>query len=245
MDDAHVVSMGSLGLGTGSVTNEALAVVTHDLRNPLNIISVGTSLLDDFAQSEEERAEILRTIKRATERMDRLIEDLLTLVRIEGGCVLALKPMRMDIGSLIEEVRDAFAHPARTEGRHLQCRVTESLPAVYADPDRVYQVFANLIGNALKFTPKGGSVAVDAEMGRHDVRCSVSDTGPGMTKDELERVFDPFWQAEKKARLGFGLGLKIAKCIVEAHGGAMQVASTPGTGSCFSFTLPLADGRPL
>ena len=107
----------------------------------------------------------------------------------------------------------------------------------------MYQVFANLVGNALKFTPRGGTVALEAEPHRYEVRCSVSDTGPGMTEDELERVFDPFWQAEKRASLGFGLGLKIAKCIVEAHGGTMSADSAPGAGSRFSFTLPMANGH--
>ena len=172
--------------------------------------------------------------------MDRLIEDLLTLVRIDGGCGLSVNPAPMDVGGVIQEVRDSFAASAQAQGRQLQCRVPAGLPSVYADQDRVHQVFANLIGNAMKFTPAGGTIAVEAEPSRYEVRCSVRDTGAGMTEDQLERVFDPFWQADRRSRIGFGLGLKISKCIVEAHGGKMHVSSAPGAGSTFSFTLPLA-----
>jgi signal transduction histidine kinase len=244
MADMQAISMQSLGMGNGSGAgsgaNEVLAVVSHDLRSPLNIISLGASLLDGSDRSEAERAAILSTIKRATARMDRLIEDLLTLVRIDGGCGLSVSPTPMDIAGVIREVRDSFAESAQAQGRQLDCRIPSGLPRVYADPDRVHQVFANLIGNAMKFTPPGGTIAVEAERARYEVRCSVRDTGAGMTEDQLERVFDPFWQADRRSRIGFGLGLKISKCIVEAHGGTMQVRSAPGAGSTFSFTLPLA-----
>ena len=246
MADMQAISMQSLGIGSGSGpgsgTNEVLAVVSHDLRSPLNIIALGASLLDGSDRTEAERATILSTIKRATVRMDRLIEDLLTLVRIDGGCGLTVNPAPIDVGGVIQEVRDSFAESAHAQGRELQCRVPAGLPTVYADPDRVHQVFANLIGNALKFTPPGGTIAVEAERARYEVRCSVSDTGAGMTEDQLERVFDPFWQADRRSRMGFGLGLKISKCIVEAHGGTMRVSSVPGAGSTFSFTLPMANG---
>ena len=146
----------------------------------------------------------------------------------------------MDLRSLLEEVRDAFACPARRNGRSLECRIAETLPAVHADRDRIHQVLSNLVGNALKFTPRNGTITLAAEAAPGEVCCSVRDTGPGLTEEQVERIFDPFWQAEKTARLGFGLGLKIARCIVEAHGGAMTVVSAPGCGSTFSFTLPVA-----
>lgn len=243
MDDRRAVPMGSLGMGSGSVTNEVLAVVTHDLRNPLNIISVGTSLLDGGDQSEADRAEILRAIKRATDRMERLLADLLALTTVEGGRPLPVLPAQMDIVALVNEVRDGFSRPASTQGRRLQCRVPDALPAVHADRERIHQVLANLVGNALKFTPREGTITLEAGLAKDRVRCSVSDTGPGMTKKERDRLFDPFWQAEKTARLGFGLGLKIAKCIIEAHGSALHVDSVPGSGSTFWFMLPVANGH--
>ncbi len=242
MDDGQAVTMGPMGVG-GSVSNEVLAIVTHDLRNPLNIISVGTSLLDDGRESQEERAHILEVIKRATARMERLLADLLSLTTVEGGRTLPVMPARMDLRPLIEEVRDGFDRPARAQGRVLECEVAEGLPEVLADRDRVHQVLANLVGNALKFTPRGGTITLRVELAEGEVKCSVRDTGPGMTEEEVARLFDPFWQAEKTACLGFGLGLKIARCIVEAHGGAMQVESAPGAGSTFSFTLPVANGH--
>ena len=233
-------TMGTMGLGGGSVTKEVLAVVTHDLRNPLNIISVGASLLDRGEQSAAERSDILRIIRNATDRMERLLSDLLTVTSMEEGRALPMQPARMDLASLLAEVRDAFAGPARAQGRQLECRLPAEVPEVQADRDRIHQVLANLVGNALKFTPKGGTVTLEAAVGASEVRCLVRDTGAGMTEDEIDRLFDPFWQADKTARLGFGLGLKIAKAIVEAHGGELAVASEPGAGSTFSFTLPLA-----
>jgi signal transduction histidine kinase len=236
----HALSMGSMGLGTGSITNEVLAVVSHDLRNPLSIISVGASLLDGGQHSERERAEILRVIKSASDRMERLLADLLALARLDGGQSLPVSPEPMDLGALLEEVCTAFACPARKSGRRLQCRIAPKPTTVNADRDRLHQVLSNLVGNALKFTPVGGTVLLEADAGPGEVRCFVRDTGPGLSAEEIERIFDPFWQAEKTARLGFGLGLKIAKCIVEAHGGQLSVESAPGKGSTFTFTLPAA-----
>jgi signal transduction histidine kinase len=243
MGEQHALSMGAMGLGTGSITNEVLAVVSHDLRNPLNIISVGASLLDGGQHSERERSEILRIIKNASDRMERLLADLLAVARLDCGQTLPVSPAPMDLRSLLEEVHSAFACPARGNGRQLECRMPETLPSVHADRDRIHQVLSNLVGNALKFTPPGGTVTIEAGAVPGEVRCSVRDTGPGLTEEEMDRIFDPFWQAEKTARLGFGLGLKIAKCIVEAHGGSLSVESAPGEGSTFSFTLPMANGH--
>jgi signal transduction histidine kinase len=241
-EQQHALSMGSmgLGLGTGSITNEVLAVVSHDLRNPLNIISVGASLLDGGQQPEHERAEILRIIKSASDRMERLLADLLAVARLDGGQSLPVRPAPLDLRPLLEEVHSDFRCPARCSGRQLECRMPETLPSVHADRDRIHQVLSNLVGNALKFTPTGGTVTIKAEAVPGEVRCSVRDTGPGLTEEEMDRIFDPFWQAEKTARLGFGLGLKIAKCIVEAHGGSLSVVSALGDGSTFVFTLPVA-----
>jgi signal transduction histidine kinase len=243
MGEQHALSMGAMGLGTGSITNEVLAVVSHDLRNPLNIISVGASLLDGGQHSERERAEILRIIKNASDRMERLLADLLAVARLDCGQTLPVSPASMDLRSLLEEAHSAFACPARCNRRHLECRLPAALPSVHADRDRIHQVLSNLVGNALKFTPPGGTVTIEAQAVPGEVRCCVRDTGPGLTEEEMDRIFDPFWQAEKTARLGFGLGLKIAKCIVETHGGSLSVESVPGEGSTFSFTLPVANGH--
>src|SRR5262245_7082286 len=158
MGNDHASSMTSIGMAAGSINGEVLAIVTHDLRNPLNTISVGTSLLDEGTQSERERAEILQIIKRATLRMERLLADLLEVTGMEAGRSLPIQPEPMDLVPLLEEVRDAFVPQARAVGRSLECQVPKSLPKVYADRDRVHQVLGNLIGNALKFTPKGGRI---------------------------------------------------------------------------------------
>jgi signal transduction histidine kinase len=242
MDKANGIAMASLGMGDGSITTELLAIVTHDLRSPLTTISVGTSLLDEGAPSEKERAEILQIIMRATYRMERLLADLLEVSGMEGGRTLPIQPCRMDLVTLLTEVRDAFVPQARAKGRRLECRLPEKLPFVYADRNRVHQVLGNLIGNALKFTPEGGRITVTADHSDRHACCSVTDTGPGMTEEERSRLFDVFWQAPGKANLGIGLGLKIAKAIVDGHGGVMRVESRPGAGSTFSFTLPLVNG---
>ena len=243
MGEQHALSMGSMGLGTGSITNEVLAVVSHDLRNPLSIISVGASLLDGGQHSERERAEILRVIKNASDRMERLLADLLAVARLDCGQSLPMTPAPMDLASLLEDVRASFECHAHRNGRQLECRVNGALPTVHADRDRIHQVLSNLVGNALKFTPPGGTVTIEAETVPGEVRCAVRDTGPGLGEEEMDRLFDPFWQAVKTARLGYGLGLKIAKCIVEAHGGALSVESVLGDGTKFSFTLPVANGH--
>ena len=243
MENEQAISMGMMAADAEAVANEMLAIVTHDLRCPINTVSVGLSLLDGGEHSAEERADILRIIKRATDRMDRLVADLLALATVEGGRALLVDPAPTDLRSLLEEVRDAFVGPAASQGRHLECRLPETLPAVHADRDRIDQVLANLLGNALRFTPKGGTITLEASVDGGALRCSVADTGPGMTAEEVARLFDRFWQSEKTASLGFGLGLKIAKHIVDAHGGTLTVESAPGMGSTFSFTIPLADGR--
>jgi signal transduction histidine kinase len=249
MGKEEALSMASLGMGNGWITNEVLAIVTHDLRSPLTTISAGTWLLDEGERSEKERAEILQIIKRAASRMERLLADLLEVSGMEGGRTLPIQPCRMDLVTVLSEVRDAFVPQARAQGRELECCLPEVLPFVYADRNRVHQVLGNLIGNALKFTPKGGRITLTADHSDRHACCSVTDTGPGMTEDERARLFDLFWQAPGQPNLGIGLGLKIAKAIVDGHGGAMRVESHLGAGSTFSFTLPLmnascADDQP-
>ena len=122
------------------------------------------------------------------------------------------------------------------------CELPESPVAVWADPDRIGQVLGNLIGNAIKFTPRGGRIALTGRREGGQVRVAVTDQGPGIPERDLEHVFEPYWQARRTARLGAGLGLKIAKGLVEAHGGRIWAESAPGRGATFSFTLPIARG---
>jgi signal transduction histidine kinase len=119
--------------------------------------------------------------------------------------------------------------------------LSEPLPGVQADTERILQVLWNLTGNAIKFTPKGGRVFVRAEEAGDEVLFSITDTGPGIAPEHIDRLFDPFWQDKRTARLGTGLGLPISRAIVEAHGGRIWAESTVGEGATFAFTLPRAE----
>ena len=218
---------------------EVLAIVSHDLRNPLNTISMGAAALADFASDEASRAKYIQMVQRAIQRMNRLIEDLMDVVRLEGGQKLALDPRPLDLAPLLTEMCESFRAQAAPRNQTLVCETAPGLPPVLADRDRLAQVLTNLVGNALKFTPEGGRISLRAEEAEDSVRITVEDTGPGIAPDDLPRIFDPYWQAGRTARLGAGLGLTIAKGIVEGHGGSITVMSKPGEGTTFTFTLPI------
>jgi signal transduction histidine kinase len=171
-----------------------------------------------------------------------MIEDLLDITRIETGR-LAVECSRVEVPTLLDEVETMMRPLAEGAGLRLECLAGDRLPTLYADRDRLVQVFSNLVGNAIKFTPEGGTVTLRAEGTGGAVCFQVADTGAGIPAEHLPRLFDRFWQARRTDRRGLGLGLPIVKGIVEAHGGHVEVASTPGAGTTFSFTLPAARAR--
>jgi len=216
---------------------EMLAVVAHDLRNPLNLVMMTTRLFADTEPSGEKRDQLLAVIERAAQRMNRLIEDLLEVVRQESG------PMRLDVGevsvaSLIAQTAEMFQSTAIEKG--ISLRVEECPPGltVWGDSERIMQVMSNLVGNALKFVPRGGSVVLKCERRGAEAVFGVTDSGPGIASEDLERLFEKFWQRRHADRRGVGLGLAIARGIVEAHGGRIWAESSVGTGSTFFFSLP-------
>jgi signal transduction histidine kinase len=217
--------------------DDVLGIVAHDLRNPVGTIRMTAELLAEVEVPEEKRQQYYGIIVRAADRMNRLIQDLLDVASLEVGR-LSVTRERLEVPSLVAEVREMFA--AQTEARlqTLHFQYPPKLSAVYADRGRVLQVFSNLVGNAVKFTPEGGRIEVSAESGEDAVRFAVTDTGPGIAAEELPHVFDRFWQSKRARRGGAGLGLAITKGIVEVHGGQITVASTPGVGTTFTFTLP-------
>jgi PAS domain S-box-containing protein len=219
---------------------EVLAIVSHDLRNPLNTIAMGAAALKDYSSDEATRARYVQMIQRSIQRMNRLIEDLLDVVRPEGGQKLALNLSELDLRPLLAELAESFRALAEPRHQTFTCEVEDGLPKVAADRDRLSQVVTNLVGNALKFTPEDGVVELRAKAVDGEVQVAVRDTGPGMSPEELGRIFDPYWQAGRTARLGAGLGLAISKGIVESHGGRLWVESKPGAGSTFTFALPVA-----
>jgi len=223
---------------------EVLAIVSHDLRNPLNAVMLAASLLQTSGKIAPDDSEQLEIIDISAKRMQRLIEDLLDVTRLEGGKQLPIDPATLDVQSLFEETNELFKSQAATRSITLQCHAPNDVPPVFADRHRVLQVLSNLIGNAMKFTPQGGMITCRAESQDGKVLITVADNGPGIPRENLGDIFNPYWQAKRTARLGAGLGLPIAKGIVESHGGRIWVESEPGKGTKFFFTLPVAVEAP-
>lgn len=222
--------------------DDVLAVVSHDLRNPLNVVLTSTSFLLEFGASQPPRAsQQLELIRRSATQMNRLIQDLLEISVIEAGR-LSVESRPEPVDALLEEACVMFAHAAGEGGVELACEPPGAAVHVRADRQRVNQVLGNLIGNALKFTPRGGRIVIRAQREGDFVRFAVSDTGAGIGADELPHVFERFWQARQSRQGGAGLGLAISRGIVEAHGGRIHAESTVGVGSTFGFTLPVAEG---
>jgi signal transduction histidine kinase len=218
---------------------DVLGVVAHDLRNPLNLVSMTTQLLLEPDLSPERRKSTVAINARAVARMNRLIGDLLDVVRMEAGH-LSLDVGPTDVTRVLVETMEAFQQRAADQGISLVLSPEPPNVIVQADEERVLQLIDNLVGNALKFTPSGGRVSVGGFIDNNELRVTVADTGPGITEEQRARLFERFWQARGADRRGLGLGLPIAKGIAEAHGGRLWVESTLGSGSTFHFAMPLA-----
>jgi signal transduction histidine kinase len=220
-----------------------LAIVSHDLRNPLNAVLLSASFLLDVG-IERAGLELLEkqlgVIKRSTQMANRLIEDLLDVARIEAGR-LSIEPDAQDARVLVSEAYEALRLSAEEKSIQLEHQVPDEIPPTRVDRDRVIQVLCNLGANAIKFTPRGGRVILRAEPAEGEVRFSVSDTGSGVPAEQLEHIFDRYWQANRADRRGVGLGLAIVKGIVEAHGGKVWVESEVGVGTTCYFTVSTAD----
>ena len=221
--------------------DQVLGIVSHDLRNPLSAITLCTNALagpdgTDAAQ----RAHLVSTIRDAVTWTQRLLGDLVDVASIEAGR-LSMNPRRVDPIMLLGRSLDLFEHGATGVTVRLGADVPEWLPAIVGDEERILQVLANLISNARKVTPPGGTITLGAHAVDDAVRFSVADSGPGIAPEHRQRIFDWFWRAShERAERGTGLGLAIAKGIVDAHGGRIDVESTPGHGATFSFTIPTA-----
>jgi signal transduction histidine kinase len=186
----------------------------------------------------QERRQV-EIVRRAADRMNRMIQDLLDVKRMEAGR-LAIDVKAESPVSLINDTIDMLRPIASGSTIRLEANVEEGLPQVLADSARIQQVLSNLVGNAVKFTPRNGRVSITAEPAEGEVRFGVIDTGPGIPAEQLPHIFGRFWQAQPSDRRGIGLGLAIAKGIVEAHKGKIWVESHVGLGSTFYFTLPTA-----
>jgi signal transduction histidine kinase len=217
--------------------DELTRVLAHDLRNPLNTIAMATQRLRDSLTPETGQSRVLEMIDRSTSRMSRLIQDVMDNALIERHGELPLNPTEHPVENLTEQICEEIRIQAQAKTLQVRCEFQEQ-GTVYGDRDRLLQVLANLVDNALKFTPAGGTITVKSELRDHEVRFSVSDTGPGIPAADRDRVFEPYWRASHTAQPGAGLGLAIAKQIVEQHGGRIWVESDEGRGSTFIFTIP-------
>jgi signal transduction histidine kinase len=225
--------------------NQFLSHVSHELRTPLTCIHQYVPiLLDGLAGAmKPEQTDHLKTILKSVNQLHAMIRDLLEATRADSG-KLRIEPRCIDVGELMQQAVAMMRPTAAEKHVGLQAALDQAVPLVYADPDRTIEFLINLI-DAIKFTPANGSVAVLASMVETDpaaVYISVSDTGRGIPQESLPQVFERLYQdpdSVDDSRAGLGLGLFIAKEIVTLHGGRMWVASEPGAGSTFSFTLPL------
>jgi signal transduction histidine kinase len=213
------------------------ADIAHDLRTPLSVLQGYTEALDEGKLSGN--PETYRAMHGQVRHLTRLIEDLRTLSLADAG-QLPLQRVAVDPRALLEHSALAYAAQASQQGVNLRVAAGPELPAVAVDADRMAQVLGNLIGNALRYTPAGGEIVLAAEATADAVLLTVHDTGRGIAGEDLPHIFDRFYRADRsRPDTGeSGLGLAIARSIVEAHGGRIAAESTPGTGTTFTITLP-------
>lgn len=219
--------------------DEVLGIVSHDLRNPVSAIAMCARVLRDTPPEDAlARHALAATIYESTEWMGRLIQDLLDVTSLEAG-KLSIELRGEDIGPIVRSAIADFAPASREQSLTLHDEIGREIPRVRADASRVRQVLGNLLGNAIKFSPPGGRVRITAAADAREVVVAITDDGPGISAEDFPRLFDRYWHAQQSSTtLGHGLGLAIAKGIVEAHGGRIWVTSGPGPGSTFSFSLP-------
>lgn len=223
--------------------SDFVSVVSHELRTPLAAMKGATdNLLDGIAGDLAPlQRDCLLIAKRNIDRLSRLISDLLDTSRIEAG-KLQLYKQSIDIAQIINDVLRLFEESAKERNVRLAVSLEAALPKIEADPDKITQVLTNLVGNAMKFTPSGDQISVTACAGNNFIQIDVADTGTGIPHQDLEKIFDKFYQvshAGSERAKGTGLGLTISKGIVEKHGGKIWAESLLGKGSKFSFTLPI------
>ena len=219
--------------------DDFLGLISHDLRNLLSAIVMSSAVIARTAGDLPAGKHILSEsdrIHRNAARMNRLLGDLIDVVSIDAGR-LTVTPAVDDLAALVKEAADAFRDSAAV--KDIRIDTPDGGPAITAfDHSRVFQVLANLLVNSIKFTPRGGTITIRYEPAGSRWLCSVSDTGSGIPATHLESVFERFSQVTRGDQRGLGLGLYIAKCIIEAHGGDIRAESEPGQGTRVSFTLP-------
>ena len=223
--------------------DEVLGVVSHDLRNPLSAIDMAAAmLLETGTERRVGKLDALELIRRSARQMSTMIKDLLDASSMDAGRFRARRSVR-SIRELLSDVQTLLQPLADAKHIRLLCEPAETAGSIYADADQILRVFSNLIGNAIKFSPANSDIRIDCRPATTsgEVVFTVTDAGPGIPNDQVTHVFDRYWQGMRGDRRGAGLGLAIAKGVVEAHDGRIWVNSTPGKGTSFSFALPVAE----
>lgn len=241
MRDSISVSAAETALVT---RDQYLAIVSHDLKNPLNSISLSTGLLKrTIVNGALDKNNIIKTldmIERNVASMDRMISDLLDVEQMANN-VLLIKPEICNLCDLLKESKEIFTPALINKSFTMTIDCAEEVMNAYIDHDRILQVLSNLIGNALKFTPSDGEIRLSIEKNGNEMNIIVKDNGPGIPDDKKAQIFERFSQLKLNDSRGLGLGLFISKWIVEAHGGSIVVLSEPGQGCAFSFSVPVAE----
>jgi len=224
-----------------TLRRDLIAWTSHDLRTPLTSIRVIVEALADSVIEDPDMIQrYLNSIRSDVASLNSLIDDLFELAQLDAGG-LTFDKVTVSLSDLVSDVLERMRVLAEQRRVRLEGQVSPQVDPVAIDPQKIERVLTNLIGNAIRHTPEGGRVTIDAQRQNGSVRVSVSDTGEGIPADDLPRVFDRFYRGERsrsRSKGGAGLGLAIAKGIVEAHGGSIEVASAAGQGSTFTFTLP-------
>lgn len=221
--------------------DDLVAVVSHDLRNPMTVISMLCGMMQkafssDGPHTSRRISTAIDTMQQAAGRMNTLLEDLLDTSKIDAGRYV-ITPQRLEVGDIFEEAHSLLAPLAMDKDIEISFHAEPQL-IIRADPERLFQVLSNLVGNAIKFTPKNGKIGVVAMAAGDEIVFSVRDSGHGIPKDQLPHVFDRYWTVKDGNPTGTGLGLYITQGIVEAHGGRIEAVSEVGRGTEFRFTVP-------
>lgn len=225
-----------------SMRDEMLAIVSHDLRNPLSVILSTADLLLRKKDMDPQSAILLERTRKSVTFMLNMIKDLLDVHKIDSGKFSVEEGMSLqNVLALLTEIMEMQKPLAKKKNIRIELEVDAELPDVYLNLEQIQRVFQNIIGNAIKFTPEAGFIRLSANQGDGCIQFFIEDNGQGIDPELLPRIFDRFSQARKTASLGAGLGLAIAKGIVEAHGGRIWVESEIHKGSKFGFTIPLSN----
>jgi signal transduction histidine kinase len=231
---------------TTEMKSQFISIVSHELRTPLTCIKESVSIVLDGVAGEinEKQKYFLSLAGRNINRLAMLINDVLDFQKLDAG-KMKLNLQENNIRQIADEIYETMILSAKNKGLEFSLELDENLPQVTLDRDKIIQVLTNLIGNAIKFTPKGGQVRLRFQLQNNELVMRVSDTGVGISKEDLPKIFEQFYHVQQPGEevKGTGLGLAIVKKIMLLHGGRIEVESELGSGSTFSVFLPLNDGH--